>query len=229
MKNISHFERRHNSKIDELFHQLNLGNTGNTIYWWKFFEKIKTVRGDIVECGIGRARSLMIICAINFLLDKKEGGGRRVYGYDSFAGFPEPTIEDESFRNPQKGEWSCSPSGKYKYSSKFIKQVLKSADIPLGSRLILRKGFFNKSLLDHPDRPIALLHIDGDLYQSYKDVLEILFDRVSKKGIIVFDDFAVGAKKDPFPGAKLAVKNFLGTEFNKLQQSIAGKYFYVKK
>jgi len=228
MKIISDFEKPHNPKIDELFHQLNLGNIGNVIYWWKFFEKIKTVHGDIVECGIGRARSLIMLCAINFLLDRKEGGDRFVYGYDSFEGFPEPSVEDKSFRHPKKGEWSQSPSGKYKYTVSFIKKVLAAADISSGSKLILKKGFFNKSLLNHPNRPIALLHIDGDLYQSYKDVLEILFDRVSKGGVIIFDDFAVGTKEGPFPGAKLAVKNFLGDDFKKIQQSIAGKYYCVK-
>ena len=36
----------------------------------KFFEMAKNVSGDIVECGIGRGRSMIILCALNYFFDK---------------------------------------------------------------------------------------------------------------------------------------------------------------
>ena len=42
--------------------------------------------------------------------EKNEGGQRRIFGYDSFEGFPDPTIEDRAFRDPKKGDWSKSPN-----------------------------------------------------------------------------------------------------------------------
>jgi len=92
----------YNADIDEKYHQLNIGNINNVIYWSKFFEMVKDVKGDIVECGVARARSLIILSTLN----KIYGLDRQIYGYDSFEGFPEPTIEDVSFRNTKKGEWS---------------------------------------------------------------------------------------------------------------------------
>lgn len=230
MKPIKQFETKHNLEIDEKFHQLNLGNIGNVIYWMKFFEMSKNIPGNIVECGVGRARSLLIISALNFLLDKNEGGLRQIYGFDSFLGFPEPTPEDESFRNPKKGEWSKSPSGKYLYSIDFIKEVLSKADITIDEKYItLKKGFFKESLLSYPKEPIAILHIDVDLYQSHKIVLENLYDKVSIGGIIVFDDIMAQNEPQPFPGAKIAVKEFLGNDFNSLKVSVGGNYYYVKR
>lgn len=226
------FEPVRNPEIDEKFHQLNLGSAGSIIYWLKFFEMAKDVPGDIVECGVGGGRSLLIIAAINYLLTKKGGGQRHIFGYDSFEGFPEPTIEDKSLRNPKKGNWSHSPSGKYKYSKKFIKLVLKQGGIPLNKiSLTLTKGFFSNSLKKHPQKPIAILHIDGDLYQSYRAALENLFNKVSKNGVIIFDDFTKEEeeKEEKFPGARLAVKEFLGNEYRNLKSSIKGTCFFIKK
>jgi hypothetical protein len=75
MKLLKQFEIDHNSEIDEKFHQLNIGNIGNVIYFWKFFKQIKDIQGDIVECGVGRGRSLIIVSALNNFLTKNEGGG----------------------------------------------------------------------------------------------------------------------------------------------------------
>lgn len=228
MKQIKRLEGRHNSALDEVFHQLNLWNVGNVIYWMKFFEMIGNVPGDVVECGIGRGRSLIILSAINELLDPSEGGARKIYGYDSFAGFPEPTAEDDSSRMPQRGDWAWSPSGKYEYSPKFLREVLKQAGVD-SSNIVMTPGFFDESLLHHPDRPIALLHVDGDLYRSYMSCLELLYPKVASGGVVVFDDFmAEESTNEKFPGARRAVKEFFGAEYAKLRVSVGGNYYYVK-
>lgn len=229
MRLINFTEQRHRNDIDEKYHQLNLGNIGRVMYWQNFFNMVKDVEGDLVECGIGRGRSLLIIAAINQMLNKKQGGQRKIFGYDSFAGFPEPTIEDDSPRNPKKGEWSSSPSGQYTYSEDFTKLVLESGDVETDN-ITLAKGFFSESLINHPDKPIAMLHIDGDLYQSYMSTLESLFNKVAIGGIIVFDDFLDdnNYKEEPFPGSRKAVEKFLGDRVSELKTSIIGTYYLRK-
>lgn len=231
MKKLKLFESVHNVEIDERFHQLSVGNIGNVIYWMKFFDLVRNIPGDIVECGVGRGRSLLIISAINYLLDVDEGGQRRIFGYDSFEGFPEPSIEDKSQRNPQRGEWSHSPSRKYSYSEDFTRLVMREAGLPMNEiSLSLTKGFFSDSLKNHPNSPIAILHIDGDLYHSYKDVLERCFGKVSKGGIIVFDELIEEEnKEEAFPGARLAVKEFFASNYSKLRVSIGGTYYFLRE
>jgi len=221
----------HNSEIDEKFHQLNLINIANVIYWKEMFDMVKDVKGDIVECGVGRGRSLLIISAINYFLDKNEGGCRKIFAYDSFQGFPEPAKEDQSERNSKKGDWASSPSGKYEYSIEFTELVLKEAGLGIvNNKPVLTKGFFYDSLKLHPDRPIAILHVDSDLYQSYLDTLDMLYEKVVKGGIIIFDDFFVeGPGNKKFPGSRLAVEEFLGDEFKNIQPTIGGTYCYIKK
>lgn len=227
MKKLYLFATKHSPNIDERFHQLNLDNIGNVVYWYNFFKIIRNVKGDVVECGVGRGRSLAIISALNYIFDAEEGGKRLIYGYDSFEGFPEPTMEDSSYRNPKKGEWSFSPSGKYKYTPAFIKNIIKNSHIPT-KNLIIIKGFFEKTLIKNPCQSIAMLHIDCDLYQSYKTVLKLLYKKVSRGGLVVFDDIIADRKNSAFPGALKAVKEFFGKDFIKMKISIAGKYFFQK-
>jgi len=221
----------HNSEIDEKFHQLDIVNIANVLYWAEMFDMVKDIKGDIVECGVGRGRSLVIISAINYFLDESEGGNRRIFGYDSFEGFPKPTKEDRSIRNPREGEWSRSPSGAYKYSVDFTELVLREAGVLFDDcKPVLTKGFFCDTLVSHPDRPIAILHIDGDLYQSYLDTLNLLYKKVNHGGIIIFDDFFVeGPGNKKFPGARRAVEEFLGDKFSLLETSTGGTYYYIKE
>ena len=162
------------------------------------------------------------------MLDKNEGGERAVFGYDSFEGFPEPATQDLSHRAPQKGDWSYSPSGQYKYTPELLKEILKEANVEYKDINIV-KGFFGDTLKKHPNKPIALLHLDGDLYQSYKDILEYLYNKVAIGGILVFDDFLEGQTEDEkWPGARLAVKEFLGDNYKNMRPSPRGNYYYIK-
>lgn len=53
-----------------------------------------------------------------------------------------------------------------------------------------------------PELRIALLHIDTDVYAPAKKGLDVLFDRVVKGGLVVFDDYGV------IEGETLAVDEF---------------------
>jgi hypothetical protein len=95
--------------------------------------------------------------------------------------------------------------------------------------MTVRAGFFSESLPTHPRRQIALLNVDGDLYQSYKDSLDNLYPLVSPKGVIVFDDFLFQeSTEEHFPGARRAVKEFLGTAYADLRCSRRGNAYYIK-
>ncbi len=49
-----------------------------------FFKSIRNVEGSIVECGVGYAKSFLIITQ----LARLEGKDRIIWGFDSFEGFP---------------------------------------------------------------------------------------------------------------------------------------------
>ena len=227
MNKLLRFERPHPAEVDEAYHALNIGNIANVLYWKGFFEIVRNVPGAIVECGVGRGRSLLICAALNEIFAPEQGGRRAVFGYDSFEGFPQPSREDDSPRQPHQGEWARSPSGLYTYSPDFIACVLANGGIE--TQPTLGKGFFCSSLKSYPGDPIAILHVDCDLYQSYLDTLQALWDMIVVGGVVVFDDFLFQSESnEDWPGARRAVSEFFADKNQTMHESIRGTPYIIK-
>jgi hypothetical protein len=182
------------------------------------FDQVKNVEGDIVECGVGKGRTFLMFA---YLLSEEKDNNRELWGFDSFQGFPEPSAEDKSLRNPKKGELGDTD----------IDGIIKLLDASgiekqlITTRIKLVPGFFNDSLKKFPDKSIALLHIDVDLYESYRDVLNILFPKVAKGGIVLFDEY----NELKWPGATKAIDEyFKNTSYKIKKDEIAGKYYIIK-
>ncbi len=159
---------------------------------------------------------------------------RKLWGFDSFQGFPEPSVFDLSPRNPQKGEWCVDQTI---VSHRLETSGVNEKNFP-GLETNIIKGFFDKILLVFPkNRCIAFLHIDADLYQSYKDVLAQFFSRVSIGGVVVFDEyreFPLSAEYgkgtiQKWPGCTKAVDDFFENRPEKIQCDELSKKYYVIK
>lgn len=219
-------EPGHPRTVDERYHVLNDWNVAEIMYWQSLLSLLDGVDGTIVECGIGRGRSLLIVSLMLQLMDVE----RDLIAYDSFEGFPEPSKEDTSSRKPKKGEWAYSPSGKFKYDPDFIYDVLEHGGVLEARRKVtLVKGFFSDTLSAYAGGPIALLHVDCDLYQSHLDVLSNLYDHVQPGGLVVFDDFILNNDdQDIWPGARQAVTEFLSDKNQRLIGTMVGSPYLIK-
>lgn len=150
------------------------------------------VDGDVVECGVGRGLTLFVLA--QFM--NRGSQSRRLYAFDSFAGFPEPSPADASQRQPRAGDlWQDT-------SLSHVRAHLLSGGLGdfLRNRCTFVPGFFNQTLPScrEPSR-IALLNLDVDLFESYRDCLRFLGPRVT--GLIVFDEY----QSPKWPGATRAI------------------------
>jgi hypothetical protein len=66
------------------------------------------------------------------------------------------------------------------------------------------KGWFEDTLRTAATGPIAVLHLDGDWYESTRTILDALYGRVVAGGFVVVDDYG------HWPGCRRAVDEFLG-------------------
>ncbi len=69
-------------------------------YFVDMFGMINEVDGQIVELGFGRGDSFMVLSNLS------QKNNRAIYGFDSFEGFPNPSVFDVSARKASKGQWS---------------------------------------------------------------------------------------------------------------------------
>jgi hypothetical protein len=132
---------------------------------------INTNYKHILEFGVEFGRSITAIRdTVNSLYDNQ---GISVIGFDSFVGLPE--------------DWntSCStlaPKGWFSQDGK----------IPDIEGVKFYKGWFEDTIPEYiktESQPLAMLHIDCDLYSSTKTVLYGLKDYIVKDTIILFDEW----------------------------------------
>ena len=99
-------EIKHPKEVNDFYHIFNQPNILNVIYWYELLKVVGKIKGDIVECGVGRGRSIITLFSLKnymkFLYSSYPR--RRLFCLDSFNGFPHPTAEDKSVRKPSKGE-----------------------------------------------------------------------------------------------------------------------------
>lgn len=193
---------------------------GRLLFFKRLLDLVGDLEGDVVECGVGWGRSLLYLA----LLCREEEKGRQIWGFDSFEGLPDPTAEDRSPRNPQKGEYRTDIRGVHT-----LLEEAKFDAVYMRSKVTLVKAFFNQGLQKYTGQGIALLHIDADLYQSYLDVLNILYGKVKPGGVIAFDEYMDGWTHVAFPGAKTAIDDFFADKpFNIQRDKYYGKYYLIK-
>ena len=108
----------------------------------------------------------------------------RMFAFDSFAGLPEIGGMDTS--GPFK-------TGDYAYSESGFLNNLKKNEVDL-SVVVTVKGFYNDTLNDatrkkYDIKKARIIHIDCDLYESAKVVLDFVTPTIQEGTIIIFDDW----------------------------------------
>jgi hypothetical protein len=99
----------------------------------------------------------------------------------------------------------------------------------VASQVTLVRGYFEDTLGKFTGKAVALLHIDVDLYDSYKCTLKELYPRVATGGVIMFDEYMGTGEHAYFPGAQRAIDEFLGERRSEIRRdSNTGKYYLVK-
>jgi hypothetical protein len=180
----------------------------------KILEK-NSIKGQFVECGYGFGRSFAVLSHFSLRMRRK------IYGFDSFKGFPNITESDRSIRNPKEGEWSVITLKEAKNSIERLGLFNSVEDYEL-MELVFDKNSVNPI----PNEKIAFLHIDLDLYEGYKYALEIFWDQIQVGGVILFDEY----DHILWPGATAAVNQFFKNrnisrdEIKKLND----KHYFIK-
>ena len=135
-------------------------NIKKIIYYYHLLQMVEDLDGSIVECGVGAGKSILMLASLSQLNPPE----RKIYGYDTFEGFPTPTEIDEvgiAFTKRQSYPELDVVIGKLN------KHGLDSEYI--NNNITFTKGLFKDTLPQYTGGPISLLNLDCDLYLSYMD------------------------------------------------------------
>jgi len=155
------------------------------------------IPGDFIETGVWKGGVPLFIKGF---LSAHNVDDRVVWLADSFQGLPKPSRPHEVDLDFSKTEFPSLAISLEEVKSLFRRYGL------LDDSVVFLEGWFKDTLPGAPIQQLALLRLDGDLYESTMDALVHLYAKVSPGGFIIVDDYY------SFPGCREAVDEFRGKE-----------------
>jgi len=151
------------------------------------------IPGDLLEAGVWRGGACIFMRGF---LKAHAVADRVVWVADSFAGLPVPTLaEDQGY------DLSATRFPALAVPLETVRAIFGRYGL-LDDRVRFLEGWFKDTLPTAPVERLALLRLDGDLYESTMDALVPLYDKLSPGGFVIVDDYGA------LPRCKLAIDEF---------------------
>lgn len=144
---------------------------------WSLVGELRDIPGAILEVGVWRGGTGCLMATRAAAV----GIADPISLCDTWRGVVKTGAVDTYYRD-----------GKHDDASREIVMTL-AADLGLSNVETLEGIFPDDTGEQIADRTFRLCHIDVDVYQSAKDVLAWVWDRLSPQGVVVFDDYGFPA------------------------------------
>jgi hypothetical protein len=139
------------------------------------------VPGDFIETGVMRGGTVILMRAI---LKAHGVNDRVVWAADSFEGLPAPNVE--LYSEDEGAAWHLRP-----LTEVGLDHVKRNFDRYglLDGQVKFLPGWFRDTLASAPVERLAVLRLDGDLYESTMDAMVPLYPKLSPGGFLIVDDY----------------------------------------
>lgn len=233
----------------------NYAKSGRLSEYYAFLiENHAVIPGDICEVGVYRGASLLATA----MLLKELGSAKRVWGFDSFGGFPsyhandqiekfddlfrDGVIDEQLYRQVKLNQEyralnlqapltpaNISTSGAFADTSlQLVQRKIEFLDL---DNIVLVPGAFAETMTDLTPGHFHFCAalIDCDLYSSYAACLPFVWQHLSFGGYMFLDEYY----SLKFPGARIATNDFFADKRDKPQmhRRVPGEFqrWFVRK
>lgn len=152
------------------------------------------VPGDFIETGVWRGGTTIFMRGVLKAFSVLD---RCVWVADSFQGLPKPDAD----RYPADRDDPHWTFRELAVSLEGVKANFERYGL-LDDQVRFLQGWFRDTLPGAPISRLAVLRLDGDMYESTMDALTSLYDKVSPGGYVIIDDYGA------IPGCRSAVDDF---------------------
>jgi O-methyltransferase len=138
------------------------------------------IPGDLIETGVWRGGATLLMRGF---LAAHQITDRTVWVADSFAGLPVPSHEADAGY-----DFSATVAPVLAISRREVEDLFRRYDL-LDDQVEFLEGWFSKTLPSAPIQQLALMRLDGDLYESTMDAITALYDKLAPGGFVIIDDY----------------------------------------
>jgi len=139
------------------------------------------IAGDLIETGVMRGGTVILMRAI---LRAHGVRDRTVWAADSFEGLPSPNPKD--YPADAGAAWHLRPLTEA--GVEHVRRNFERYDL-LDDQVKFLPGWFRDTLPKAPIKRLAVLRLDGDLYESTMGALVPLYPKVTSGGFVIVDDY----------------------------------------
>jgi len=156
---------------------------------YELFKKALPVKGSVVECGVFRGFSVMAWAKLSAILEP-ENLTRRIYAFDSFAGFPSVAPQDHASKGEAaEGEFRTS---NYEELLALVREYDQDRFLGHIPKVQLIRGDATQTIpqfvRENDHLLVSLLFLDFDLYEPTRVALQQLVPRMPRGAVLAFDE-----------------------------------------
>jgi hypothetical protein len=174
---------------------------------YELFKLVLPVKGSIIVCGVFRGFGVMSWAKLSAMLEP-ENLTRRIYGFDSFAGFPSVSARDDN--RVARPEHGALVADSHDELQALIAEYDRDRFLGHIDKVHLVRGDVVETLpafiASHPHLVVSLLFLDLDLYEPTKAAIEHLLPRMPRGVVLAFDEL----DNPMWPGETLAAIEAIG-------------------
>lgn len=160
-----------------------------TLEMAKFY---KDHQGVFCECGVAAGAQIIMM--------RQGAPDKLIHVFDSFQGIPKPSNRDdqipgirmlnkvEQSKLPNPGEQPLETTGVTAVTRQSFETHMKESGAGI-ENLVIHEGWFEETIPTAEIGDIAILRLDGDLYNSTFVCLKYLFPKLIKGGVLILDDY----------------------------------------
>lgn len=161
------------------FNQLYQSISGNTVvsksrcyFLYQFARHAMSLTGDVAEVGVYKGGTARLL-AVTFIPHSEKA----VHIFDTFSGLPpaDPIIDVYYRGKPRAFE---------DVTLQHVQAYLQTC-----SNVLIYPGLFPGTSGPIEDKIFCMVHIDVDIYRSVIDCCEFFYPRMTRGGIVIFDDY----------------------------------------
>ena len=136
--------------------------------------KASLIPGDLAECGVYTGGTAHLLALV---LERQAISTKKLHLFDTFTGMPKTSIPSRDYHSP--GDFANT-------SVDLVKKRLQHYD----SFCIYHVGLMPVTFSEVKDiKEFSFVHVDVDIFPSVLACCEYFYPRLSRGGIMVFDDY----------------------------------------
>ncbi len=157
---------------------------------YEIFKRVLPVKGSIVECGVNHGFGFMSWAKFSAIMEPVNLT-RRIYGFDTFEGFPSLAEADRAASSSHVKEGDLAADSKEELETLFaIHDTTRFLGHVNKAKLI--KGDATQTIPafveENPHLLVSLLFMDFDLYEPTKVAIDHFVPRMPAGAVIAFDE-----------------------------------------